>query len=188
MNVPLSDKVVGKRGASLVKKWNPKDWKPEYEAMVALCAMGKSNKEVALLYSITESWLSSILNSEKGKLARELLVRNTRDAVVGDVTARLRDMQEKALSRMEKVLNDDKLAERSALAIFDRSAYFLKNMGVIKDSHAPPVATATAGNTVINQTNNTLVVSGKNADDLREGLKKADEVKLLHSSLVEKVG
>jgi len=174
-----TDVVVGSRGAKLVKRWNPKDWRPEYEAMITLCVLGKyTQREVAKQFGYTEAWLSSIFNSEKGKEVKALLIRNTRDAAVGNVTDRLRDVQERALQRMEKVINDDDIFKRSPLAIFDRSALFLKNTGVIKDNHAPPVVSA--GNVTNIQQNNTLIVSGKSADDLRHGLKKADEVKALH--------
>lgn len=176
-----SDVIVGKRGAKITKKWNPKDWKPIYEAMVALCTIGKrTQREVALEFGYTEAWLSQIMNSEKGKEVQRELIRNTRDRTVGDVASRLRDIQELALQRMETVIRDDKIAERSPLAIFDRSALFLKNTGVIKDSHSAPVPTQ--GNvTNITQHNNTLIVSGKSADSLRAGLKKANEVQQLHS-------
>lgn len=176
----LSDVVVGPRGAKLTKRWNPKDWRPEYEAMVALCSLGKyTQREVAKQFGYTEAWLSSIMNSEKGKEVQAELIRNTRDKSVGNVTDRLRDLQEKALQRVEQVMADEKIYQRSPLAIFDRSALFLKNVGVIKDSHAPPVVAA-GPVTNIHQNNNTLVISGKSADDIREGLKKADEVRELH--------
>lgn len=175
-----SDVVVGKRGAKITKKWNPKDWRPEYEAMVALCCLGKyTQRQVANQFGYTEAWLSSIMNSDMGKEVQATLIKNTRDQAVGNVAERLKQIQERALSRMETVINDDKIAERSPLAIFDRSALFLKNTGVIKDNHAPPVAPA--GSITNIQQNNTLIVSGKAADDLRDGLRKANEVKELHS-------
>lgn len=180
-----TDVIVGKRGAKITRKWNPKDWKPVYEAMVALCTIGKkTQREVAHEFGYTEAWLSQIMNSEKGKEVQAELIRNTRDRTVGDVAARIRDIQELALRRMETVIRDDKIAERSPLAIFDRSALFLKNTGVIKDNHAPPVPTQ-GHVTNINQTNNTLIVSGKNADDLRDGLRKSDEVKQLHGNMIQ---
>lgn len=177
-----TDLVISARGARITKRWNPKDWNPTYEAMVAMCVLGRMTQgDVAKHFGYTEAWLSQILNSPKGREVQETLIRSTRDRVVGNVTDRIRDLQAKALERMEAVLNDDKIAAKSALAIFDRSAYFLKNTGVIKDLHAAPVATGGAV-TNITQTNNTLIVSGKNADDLRAGLNKANQVRELHAA------
>lgn len=181
----VSDVVISARGAKLTKRWNPKDWKPVYEAMVALVVLGRRNQgDIAKEFGYTEAWLSQIMNSEKGKEVQLALIMNTRNQVVGDTSARLRQMQEIALGRMEQVLADDKLAERSALAIFDRSALFLKNTGVIGETVKPPVVSSSI--TTINN-NNTLIVSSKNADDLREGLKKADEVKVLHQGELKSV-
>ncbi len=184
MNIQTSeptDVIVGARGAKLTKRWNPKDWNPTYEAMVAMCVLGRMTQgDVAKHFGYTEPWLSQILNSPKGREVQEALIRSTRDKAVGNVTDRIRDLQSKALERMEAVLNDDKIAQKSALAIFDRSAYFLKNTGVIKDLHAPPVPVG--GVTNITQNNNTLIVSGKNADDIRDGLNKANQVKQIHAA------
>ncbi len=179
-----TDVVVGARGAKITKRWNPKDWRPIYEAMVALCVLGeKTQGQIAKEFGYTEAWLSQIMNSPKGKEVQAQIIRNTRDRSIGNVTDRLRDIQELALKRMEDVIRDDKIATKSPLAIFDRSALFLKNTGVIKDSQASPAPVSQAG-TVINQTNNTLIVSGKDADNLRDGLNKANEVKSLHSGVI----
>ncbi len=178
----ITDVVVSKRGAKLTRRWNPKDWNPTYEAMVAMCVLGRMTQgDVAKHFGYTDAWLSQIMNSPKGREVQETLIRATRDKAVGNVTDRIRDLQSKALERMEAVLNDDKIAQKSALAIFDRSAYFLKNTGVIKDLHAAPVPSS-GGVTNITQNNNTLIVSGKNADDLRVGLDKANQVRQIHAA------
>ena len=185
MSNQLSDVIVSPRGARITRRWNPKDWKPEYEAMVALCATGKTQREVAEIFGYTEAWLSQIINSPKGKEVRAKIIAATRHEVSTTVAERIRDLQELGLKRMEAVLADDAIAKRSPLAIFDRSALLLKNTGVIKDKGVQPPPSQVPGN-VTNIQQNTLIINGQQAKSLREGLKKADEVKQLYAPPVEK--
>lgn len=167
---------VGTR-AKAIRRWNPKNWKPEYEAIVALSATGMPNSVIAKRYGYTESWLSSILNCEQAKIIQQMIINKTREASVGNIPERLRFLQAIAVKRVEDTLNNDKLAERSPMAIFDRSMAFLKSGGIVAGGDS-------TGHVTFNQHNNTLIISEKDRSDLRDSLMMSEKVKMIHGESI----
>lgn len=153
--------------AKLTKpRWNPKEWKPEYERIVLASAIGLSGSQLAEKFGYTEPWISQILNSNQAKIILELIVRRTREYSLTTLPERLEKIHIKAFQRIESVINDDDMFERSPLAIFDRSVDLLKRGGVIKND-SPNLPAGTTNNV----TNNTLIVNATQKEEILESLR-----------------
>lgn len=163
-------KFVSPRGARITKKWEPKEWRPEYEAIVALSCTGLSNTALGERFGYGKQQISNILNTPMGVKLREIIVSNLRATNNKTLGSRLDNLKENALQRVESVMKDDKLFERAPLAVFDRSIAILKTTGVVSEKNE------SSGNTYIQ---NAMILNGAESSTLKEGLKKADEVKKL---------
>lgn len=169
-------KVIGHtRGAKAFKRWVPKEWRPEYEAIVALSCTGLNNEEVGKRFGYGKQQVSNILNTPQAKKLRELIVNRLRDLNSITLGERMTALNEKALSRIEDTLNNDAIYERAPLAIFDRSFTFLKHAGVVKPELAPqhPMGGGNVIGTMVN-------ITSEAVKQLSEGLRKSNEVKVLH--------
>lgn len=177
----IDGKVQGKRGARMTPKWDPKNWKPVYESIVALSCTNLSNEEVGKRFGYTAQQVSNICNSTKGKLLRQHIANTVRDLNVKSISERVVDLQEKALQRVEAVIMSDEAFQEKPLAIFDRSLAVLKS-GILKESSPP------AGVPPIQQNIQKAVFMSVTPDQrsqLAEGLRKADQVKVIHSGIPE---
>ena len=174
-------RVTGPRGAKAHKRWEPKQWKPIYEAIVALSCTGLSNEEVGKRFGFGKQQVSNILNTPQGKKLREIIANRIREMNLLTLEERLAFMQKNALTNMDKVLADEdgRLLERAPLALFDRSMSFLKATGAMKGEQLPPASNTLVGNA---KTVNVLMapLSQEANALLREGISKAKEVEVIH--------
>lgn len=172
--------VVGpKRGAVLKRRWDPKEWRPEYEAMAALAATGMPHEEIARRFGYTGPWISMILNSPKGKVVTQLLINNIRNAASTQITTeRIQAIQAKAFQRVEETLNNDELAERSPMAIFGAAMEVLKKTpGVLGEADRDKTPSSNVTNNIqVNQ-----FVPNVDRREFKESLELATEVAQLHS-------
>lgn len=175
-------RVTGPRGAKAHKRWEPKEWRPVYEAIVALSCTGLSNEEVGKRFGYGKQQVSNILNTPQGKKLREIIANRIREMNLLTLEDRLAYMQKNALANMDKVLADEdgRLLERAPLALFDRSMSFLKASGALKGEQLPPATNPLVGNA---KTVN-VVLSPEANQLLREGLSKAKEVEVIHGNLI----
>lgn len=172
----IDGKVIGPiRGAKILKKWVPKEWRPEYEAIVALSCTGLSNEEVGKRFGFGPQHVSNILNTPQGKKLKELIQQNLRTHNVETYAERIETLKMQALKRIEDVITDDEKAESSPLAIFDRSLALLKTTGALQEI---PAGGGTSGNTFIGRA---LIVSDKAAGLISEGLQKSERMREIHS-------
>lgn len=170
-------KIIGQhRGAKAYKRWVPKEWRPEYEAIVALSCTGLDNKEVGKRFGYTKEHISNILTTPQAKKLREIINERLREKNLETFGERYGALNAKALERVEKVMESDDMFEKSPLAIFDRAITVLKATGAVKGEQ-------TGGGLTVNlpQNSRTMILSESMAEGLRDSLKKADEVKELHS-------
>lgn len=171
-----------KRGASIKKRWDPKEWRPEYEAMAALAATGMPHSEIANRFGYTEAWLSSILNSPKGKIVRQLIVNELRSKAAQAITGeRVQELQAKAFKRIEVIIEDDDLAKRSPMAIFGASMEILKKTPVFgADRDNLPINNPSSNITTNNQQVN-IFAPGIDRDEINKSLQLANKVSEIHS-------
>lgn len=177
----MEDKTINigpKRGAKIKKRWDPKEWRPEYEAMAALAATGMPHEEIARRFGYTGPWVSMIMNSPKGKIVKQLIINNIREAGSKTITSeRVQAVMNKAFERVENLINNDYLADRSPMAIFGASMEILKKAPVFSPPETPtPSSPASVQNTQIN-----FFAAGVDKRKIDDALKKADEVQVLHS-------
>ena len=186
MDKVIDGKIVGeKTGARITKRWVPKEWRTEYEAMVALSCTGLSNEEVGKRFGYGKQQVSNIINTPAGKKLKEILLARLRLSNEESFTERISTLQEKALKNIEEVMNEEELLGRAPLAMFDRSAKFLSNTtakGFRSDGLAASSAPQVAGS--VNIQNNTVIVNGVSRDALAEAVNKSNRVKELSSGLV----
>jgi hypothetical protein len=179
-------KVTGPRGASAHKRWEPKQWLPIYEAIVALSCTGLSNEEVGKRFGYGKQQVSNILNTPQGKKLKELIANRIRDMNLLTLEDRMAFMQKNALGNIDKVLADEDgtIIQRAPLALFDRSLAFLKSSGALKgDQPIPPASNPLVGNA---KTVNVLMapLSQEANQLLRDGLSKAKEVEVIHGNIL----
>lgn len=169
-------KIIGQnRGAKAYRRWVPKEWRPEYEAIVALSCTGLNNKEVGRRFGYTKEHVSNILTTPQAKKLREIINVRLREKNLETFGERYGVLNAKALERVESVMNSDDMFEKSPLAIFDRAVVVLKATGAVKGEGG-------AGLSVnLPENSRTMIVTQTMAEGIRDSLKKADEVKELHS-------
>lgn len=173
----VEGKVIGpKRGARITKKWIPKEWRPEYEAITALSCTGLSNEALGKRFGYGKQQISNILNTPQAKKLREIIVERLRATNNNTLGERIDNLREVALKRVESVLTDDDIFSRSPLAIFDRSLGILKSTGNVKDN-------GIGEHPINNITNikNAMIVSPASAHLINEGLAKSEEAKRLNA-------
>ncbi|HEX9430571.1 MAG TPA: hypothetical protein VF944_09355 [Candidatus Bathyarchaeia archaeon] len=158
---------VARRARITRPKWNPKQWHPIYEEVVLLDAMGLSRKDIALEKGFTETHVTNIMNTEQAKIIKQLLIARLRKKHEETIDQRLEKMALKAMDRVEEVMQNDELAEKNPLGLFDRAIVLLKGTKKI----------ATEETTNIK---NAMIVSEQGLDRLLKGMEKADEARRLH--------
>lgn len=161
------------------KKWIPKKWRPEYERVVAMSAAGMSNKQIAANVGFTPVHVSNILNLPQATDLMERIVAKMREKSMVDIPNTLQRIAEKTALRLESVINDDDLFEKSPFAVIDRGMDVLKGLNHLKGG-----GNGSPGNTTI-VNGNAMIVSSDQADALSEGLRKRNEVKRLHAAEVK---
>lgn len=158
-----------KNGRADDEKWQPVSWKPEYEMILSLHAQGQTNIAIAELTNYTPMQISNILTCEHARLRKADIVRNIRQ----NSMERIENMTEKAMQRVEAVLNNDDLAVTSPFAMFDRATTFLKGRNVLSND----------GGNINNTTNNNVVIGDEAIKTMVEGLEKANIAADLHKNL-----
>lgn len=172
--------VVGaKTGARITKRWEPKEWRTEYEAMVALSCTGLSNEEVGKRFGYGKQQVSNILNTAMGKKLKVIILDRLRKSNEETFAERISHLQNRALANIENVLNNEDYLERQPLAIFDRSQKFLTSTTAKGFKSEQPESPQRSGDTT-----NIVIVQGATRDSLAEAMAKADQAKELASGLV----
>lgn len=157
------------------KRWIPKRWTPVYENIVALAVMGLDNVSIAKQFNFTPQQVSNIINTPQADVIKKLAIEKLRRSSLNTLEGRLDAIAEKAVSRIESVMNNEKIFENSPLAIMDRSMKLLESRGVMK----PEGQRDAQGNVINNTQNNVVVVPNGVLDKFTAALAKSMEVKEL---------
>lgn len=153
------------------KRWIPKRWDVHHEQMVLLSCAGVSNIAIAERFGYTPQAISMILNTPQAKTIKELVKVQSRKQLMETFTDRMEVLQERALSNIEKVINDDELLEKSPFSVVDRSMQLLKGVGKLIGEGA-----------TINNNSQTVNVIGEAAvNRLAEAIEKSNQVQRLHN-------
>lgn len=176
--------VVGpERGARIKKRWNPKEWRPEYEAIVALSCTGTSHKLLAERYGYTPVHISNIVNSDVGKELSNIILQNLRKLSTESLPQKIEGMQQVAVKRMEEYLSNDIVAQTDPQRMFDRALKFASEFGL------PGIQMQKGGvNININKnTQNNVILDSASQDALMEEIKRAALVMKQHVALPRNV-
>jgi len=167
--------------------WNPKKWKPLYDSILALAITGIKSVTIADTLNIDKQTVYLILNSPTGKEKLSELQRLKQAAVKNSTETRLAALQDKALQRVEALINSEEIAVNAPLKMFDRSMQVLRGLGSMKQD-SPTADSSTAGSPAA-ITNNTINVVADRAllDQLSVGVAKALEATKLHDSAFRKL-
>lgn len=170
--------MAGPRLLRPPEKWKPKRWRPEYEVIVSLSNTGMSHQAVADRFfelsgtRYTVQHISNIVNTPEAKAFSEQCIAKIRGDFQETVSDRIAKAQQRALDRIENVLNNDDIFEASPFAVVDRS---LRLLQLSKHS------TGGEGGQIANTINNNFLLTADAAKIIREGTDKADEVARLYS-------
>jgi len=152
------------------KKWVPKKWESLFDEWVLRSVLGASNVDIAEKYHYTKQHVSAVLNTPQAKLLRRQLHDNLRKSIELKTEERIAHLQDKALSRMAAVIDNDELAASQPYAMFDRSVAILKGTGVLKSDQGVGGINA----------KNAVFLAPELARGIIEGMRMADKAKLLN--------
>lgn len=159
-----------KPAVSKTKKWVPKKWEAQFDEWVVRSVMGESNLSIAKRANYTPQHICNILNTPQAKLLRRQLLDNLQKNLELRTEERLAHIQDRALTRITQVLDNDKMLEAAPLALVDRCIALLRGTGLLKPETASGV-----------NAKNAIFLGGEQTTQLLAGLKAADEAKQLHS-------
>lgn len=121
---------------SRFRNWQPKTWQPVYEQMVALSAIGLSNVSIAERFGYTKEHVSNVLSTQQAKTILAMIVLNLRKNVERSIPMQLEEIAHKAVERIQSVMNDDDLFEKSPFAVIDRGIAVLKGTSHLKSENS----------------------------------------------------
>ena len=127
----------------LTKKWEPKTWLPQYEAIVLRKVQGHKNKHIAAEFGITPQTVSNVLSCKQGRKLLQEYAQNIRNQGM-TLSERKMELGVKAFERVEEYFKDDEEFEKRKGAMVDRAMKFMQGTGELK-----PENTAQSGSTVV---------------------------------------
>ena len=151
-------------------KWVPKKWKPAYGTIVLLHVQALSNKEIGDKLGYSEQQISNILNCSEARKMKEKIATKLEEELLEQTNADLKSISRRAIHNIKQVIYSDDLLEKAPMAMFDRSAMFLKAVGTIKDPDAEKKS---------QQTN--ILIGNDVIANLIDGLTKANRVAERHA-------
>jgi len=156
--------------------WNPKKWHPVYEEVVMLDIMGYKRTEIADMKGFTPAHITNICNCKRAEMIRELVSSKIRATVLEKsertIEERMEAVTSKAVERIEAVIENDELAEKSPFAVYDRCMTYLRSTGKISDPEK-------------DIDSRPLMIPAESMKVLLDGIRVADEAKRLHSGTVK---
>lgn len=151
---------------SINKKWQPKQWKIEYEKIVMMDLMGLKGYEIAERIGCTPQHVYNILGTDQAVAIQKSLINRVRKEAL-DMTQEIKEIQELTVTRLKKCLKDDDIFNESRLGFITRGIDVMKGTGEYL-KNAPT-----------NQVNNQFILPPSIADRFLEGLEKSDKAREL---------
>lgn len=138
INSESNSLTVGDITEAKQPKWEPAEWRPEYQMIVTLSLMNFDGAQIVEImdekynYHVSRQHVYNILNSTRGK---EIIAGAT-EKVVQVTEKTVEEMLSKAetlaAQRVVQVLEDDSLFMKNAFAVFDRAAKVLEGRGKLR--------------------------------------------------------
>lgn len=154
-----------------LKKWVPKRWRPEYERIVAYAVLGLPNTVIADKVNKTPQHISNILNLPEAQRRQLELLEKLKKQVDISIPETLEYVAQKTTERLKSLIDNDELFEKSPFAVIDRGMDVLKGLSHLRGGGNG------SGPTV---NGNVIILPAGAAQNLMEGLSKADEAVRMH--------
>jgi len=167
----MEENRIFRRARITKPRWNPKEWHPIYEEVVLLDCMGYKRSEIAIRMGFSEMHITNVLKTDQAAIVRKLVLARINSKAMQTIEQRLEAVTLKAMKRVEDVMNNDVLAEKNPLGIFDRAITVLRGTRKIQPE--------TDGGSHIGKA---IIVSDHQFDKLMKGTAMADEAKRLHAT------
>lgn len=148
------------------KKWQPKEWRMEYERVVMMDLTGLKGYEIAEKTGYTPQHVYNILGCDEAIAIQKALIGRVRKEGV-QITDELKEIQELTVKRLKACLKNDEVFRESRLGFIAKGIDVMKGMGEYL-KNAPT-----------NQVTNQFVLPPSVADRFLEGLEKSDQVRLM---------
>lgn len=175
-NNDTSDQIVDEiNETGVTKKWQPKEWRIEYEKIVMMDIMGMKGFEIAEKTGYTPQHIYNILGCDEAIAIQKALIGRVRKEGV-NIVETLQEIQELTVKRLKDCLRDDNTFKESKLGFISKGIEIMKGTGDYL-KNAPT-----------NQVNNTTFqLPPSVADKFLLGLEKSDEARrlLIESKKIE---
>lgn len=173
----------GRTGSDNERKWQPVRWQPLYEQFVMLSCLGVSNTDIAKRFDYTPQQVSNVLNTEKAREIQKFAVEHIRKNSMATTMQRIEMLSAKAADRIEAVLNNDELAEKSPFAIFDRSLALLRANKVVSSVGDP---TAPNGSSIpgVVVNGDAVIIPSETLTKFTAAMEKLNKVNEIHGVVV----
>lgn len=120
------------------ERWEPKEWRPEYQMVVTLSLMNFSGAQIAEImqekynYSITVPHVYNILHCDKAKAILAQATNKIVEVTQQTVEAMLEETEKLASKRVLQLLKDDDIYMKNPFAVVDRAVKVLEGRGKLK--------------------------------------------------------
>ena len=120
------------------ERWQPTEWRPEYQLIVTLSLMNFTGEQIVEImsekynYEVSRQHISNILNCDKAKEIRAAATEKVEEVTVRVVDQMLEEAEGIASKRILQVLKDDSLYLKNPFAVFDRAAKVLEGRGKLR--------------------------------------------------------
>lgn len=180
LNEVISESSVEVAVAEKKEKWEPKEWRPEYQLIVILSTANYTGDQIVEImaekynYSVTKQHVSNILNTDRAKEIKAEILGRVIEKTQKTVEENLELMEQLAASRLVEMLQRDDLMKDNPFSVADRSIKILEGRSRLKTAsdRVPPN----------NQQNNFFNLPPEVLARINNGLNKAQQVQELHGN------
>lgn len=153
-----------------------KNWTPLHEAVVMAKVQGKNNSDIAREFNLGEASVSVICNSWQAKQKIAQITENIYKEGSENISEERKAIIRKAYERMKDFIDNDILASAAPFQYISQTIKIAEVMEAA-ERKSPEVSSVTNNNIVV-------LERPEHLDALREGLKRAEQARQLHSGTV----
>ncbi len=165
-----------------IGKWKPKQWRVEYDRVVAMSVAGISNIEIANKVGFTKEYVSLILNLDEAKALYNRLQAKILEDWETQIPNNLNKAARKTTERLLAALEDDQLFAKAPFSVIAAGMKAVEGLGHLRgggngSTGVGEIPGANAPNISIG----TINITAGQKSDLMSGLDKLQQIKSLQS-------
>lgn len=151
---------------SKTDKWEPKEWRAEYEIIVMMSLRGKKGIEIANFTGYTPQHIYNILGTPQALAIEQAFIAKVRAEIV-NIPEEIAEIQKLTVRRLRESLKDDEMFKKMPGTLLSKGLEVMKGTG----EHLKNAPTT--------QNNTTFVLPASVADKFLAGLEKSDQARAL---------